>query len=621
MPRSFRIGDWLVRPHQNELVGPSRRVKVQPRVMELLLYLAEHPGKIVSREQIFEVIWRGDFVSDEVLTVAVSELRKALGDDPKSPHFIQTYPKRGYRLLLTPVSSAEVVPAGVAKSRLSRNQRWALGIAAGAFLAALLSSYAWRADRPLEEIRLESVRSLAVLPLRNLSGDPEQEYFADGMTEALTTDLATIRGLKVISRASSMHYKGTDESLAKIARALNVDALVEGSVLRVGSRVRITARLIHSETGQHLWSARYERELSDVLALQSEIARTIAGELRVTLTPLEKARLTDSPAVDPEANEATLKGFFYCGKSTPEGLDTGIEFSERAIEKAPHYALAYSSLAYCYNNLTYFTDHPPAEVFPKAKAAATQALKLDDTLADAHVQLAFAIDSYDWDWAGAETEYRRAIELNPSSSFARRVYGLFLVTMGRYDEGIAEARRAQDLDPLSLGTRTNVGLVLYFARRHDEATAHLLETIEMEPNYWFAHFLLGMVYTTKGMYQEAIEAHQKALTLSGGDPQTKALLGYVYGVSGRSNEARKIAAELEELSSRRYVPPTTLSLVYQGLGQIDQAFQWGQRAYEVRDGNMGGIKVHPLLDALRPDPRFQDIMRRMNFPDSTAERR
>jgi serine/threonine-protein kinase len=460
------------------------------------------------------------------------------------------------------------------------------------------------------------IESIAVLPLQNLSGDPEQEYFADGMTEALITDLSKIGALNVISRTSAMHYKGSDKPLPEIARELNVDAVIEGAALRVGDRVRITAQLIEAATDQHLWAESYERDMRDVLALQSEVAQAIAQEIQATLTPEERSLLATSRPVDPEAHEAYLKGRYYLNKRTPEALQKGLEYFQQAINKDPEFGLAYAGLGLSYVLLEGYGVLPPGEAFPKARAAATKALEIDETLAEAHTQLGNIHWRYYGDWEVAEREWKRAIELEPNSARAHYIYGYNLGHTGRAEESILEIQRARELDPLSLITNANVGYIYYLARDYDQAIAEYRKVLEMDPNFGIAHFLLGRVYVEKGMHKESIEEFQEALRLSGHSAGAMAELGYGYAAAGQTADALRMLDELRELSGEGWVPPGWVAHIYIGLGDNDQAIQWLEKAYQQHStSGIQSVKVDPLFDPLRSDPRFQDLLRRMNFPE------
>jgi len=460
------------------------------------------------------------------------------------------------------------------------------------------------------------IRSLAVLPLEELSDEAGRDYFADGMTEALITDLAKIKALRVISRTSAMQYKGVRKPLPEIARELNVDAVVEGSVLRSGGRVRITAQLIYAATDQHLWAESYERDLRDVLSLQREVARAVANEIQIQLTPQEQVRLSTARTVDPEAYQLYLKGRFYWNKRTEADLKRGIEYFQQAIDLDPNYALAYPGMADCYSLLGWdlFGGLAPREALPIAKAAAVRALEKDDSLAEAHNSLAWTKLVFDWDWAGAESEFKRAVELNPGYAVAHQWYAECLAGIGRYEEASVEAKQALELDPLSLMINILAGWILYFDRQNDQAIERFRKTLELDPNFWVAHWTLGRAYEQKMMFAEAIAELRRAIALSAGSPLSLAALGHAYAVSGQTIEAQNVLAQLKESSEKRYVSPYSIATIYAGLGEKDQAFRWLERAYEERSGWLIWLRAEPVSDPLRPDPRFQDLLRRIGLP-------
>jgi serine/threonine-protein kinase len=481
-----------------------------------------------------------------------------------------------------------------------------------AFAAVVVIAVLYIVPRPSEVIN-----SIAVLPLENLSRDPEQEYFVDGMHEELIAELSKITALKVISRTSAMQYKGVKKPVPQIARELGVDGLIEGSVLREGEQVRITVQLIHGSTDKHLWAESYQRELRGILALQSEVARAIAGQIRVAVTAEEKTRLASSRAVNPEAHEAYLKGRFYWNKRTKEGLKKALELFQRAIESDPGDPLAYAGLAdaYAYSaNQAYLR---PDEAFPKAKAAALKALEIDDQIAEGHTSLGFVKLAYDMDWSGAEREFQRAIQLNPSYSTAHSWYSTFMLTFLRFDESIAELHRAQQLDPLSVQIAVGVGSNYNHARQYDRAILALQRVAELDPNVGTTYYELGIAYLGKGMYPEAISNLQKAVAGTSrlsGDPL--AMLGYAYGLAGQKDQARKILEQLKQQAITGYVQPTAFALVCVGLGDKDQAIAWLEKAYaEERGIYLTHLKVEPPWDPLRSDPRFKGLLRRMKLED------
>jgi len=485
-----------------------------------------------------------------------------------------------------------------------------------ALLAALLVGLnvgGWR-DRMLGRASALRIESLAVLPLENLMGDPAQEYFVDGMTDELIADLGQIEALRVISRTSVMQYKGVRKPLPQIARELNVDAVIEGSVLRSGDRVRITAQLIQAVTDKHLWAKSYEGDLHDVLALQSEVAGAIANEVRIKLTPQEQARLASARPVNPDAHEAYLKGRYYWNKRTEADLKKGIEYFQQAIQKDSNYAQAYAGLADSYVVLGARTLMAPSEAYPRAKAAALKALEIDQTLAEAHVSIGAVRNEHEWGWTGAEKEFKRAIELNPGYATAHQWYAEYLSEMGRHNEAIAEIKRAEELDPLAPIIDAVGGYIFLYARRYDEAIAQCRRALELNAGFYPAHFNLGRVYQQEKLYPQAIAEYQQAKALEEANPRLAAELARGYAAAGKRIEALKIISQLTELSKRRYVSPYRVAQAYAALGEFDQAFALLEKAYEEHASELVALKVEPENDPLRSDPRFQDLLRRMNFP-------
>jgi TolB-like protein/Tfp pilus assembly protein PilF len=509
--------------------------------------------------------------------------------------------------------------AGQGRRESLLNRRWTHVLAVGiavviAVLVVLHPEGIWQ--RLTGDSETPPIRSIAVLPLENLSGDPEQEYFADGMTEALITSLAKVGAIKVISRTSVMRYKGTSKSIPEIARELNVDGIVEGSVFRADRQVRITVQLIEAATDQHVWAESYEREMRDVLSLQNEVARAIINDVKGALTPQEQSRLATARPVDPDAYEACLKGRYHWNKFTVEGVNKSIEYFEQAIEEDPSYASPYAGLATSYMALgSEIGSLPPKEAAPKVKEAALTALEIDDTLAEAHASMAETKLRFDWDWAGAEREYRRAIELNPNSAISRHLYSYFLMCMGRLDEAISEMGVALELDPLALLPNAVLGWYYLLGRRFEEAIVQTERTIELDPNFYLPHFNLGHIYIRQTRYDEAIATLQRARKLDSDNPWVIPALARAYAATGRRGEASELVHELEALSERKYVSPGVLAWLYAGLGQKDEAFEWLETAYEERSWEVVQLRLDTQLDPIRDDPRFKDLLRRMNFPE------
>jgi TolB-like protein/DNA-binding winged helix-turn-helix (wHTH) protein/Tfp pilus assembly protein PilF len=624
-PRMVRFGVYEVDLRAGELRKSGVKIKLQEQPFQILALLLERPGEVVTREEIQKKLWPADtFVDFEhSLNAAVKRLREALGDSADNPRFIETLPRRGYRFIY-PVEGRPSTAlgikgqAGLDGRRIGR-RAWlaALGLLALAAVVVGLNVGGLR-ERLLGEAGRGQITSIAVLPLENLSGDPEQDYFVDGMTETLITELSKIGALTVISRQSVMQFKGTDKPLPEIARELNVDAVVVGSALHIGERVRITVQLIEAASDRNLWAENYDRELRDILALHSDVARAIASEIRIMLTPEEEARLARTRPVNPEAYEAYLKGRYFWNKRTEEGFKKAIGHFERAIASDPTYALAYSGVADSYILLggADYGALPPHEAIPKARSAALKALGIDSTIAEAHASMGGIKEQFEWDWNGSEREYKRALELNPSYATAHHWYAFLLMQVGQLEEALAEMKRAKELDPLSLIINADLGWALYLARQYDDAISQLRSTLELDSKFVRARFLLGRVYTAEGMYEKAIPEFQKAVDLSGNSPVYVAGLGYGYAAAGKKSKAIELLNELAERAKQEYVAPYDVALVYVGLDQVDQAFIWLEKAYEVHSDFKDELKLVPILDPLRDDPRFQDLLRRMNFPEN-----
>ena len=463
------------------------------------------------------------------------------------------------------------------------------------------------------------IESIAVLPLDNLMRDPEQEFFVEGMTEALTSELGKIRALRVISRTSAQQIKKrmeeTGQSLPEISRELNLDAVVEGSVLLAGGQVRITVQLIHAATDRHLWTESYERDLRNVLRLQSEVARAIAEEIKVAVTPEERVHLTSASPVNPEVYELYLRGRHSSRKWTPESLARGLEYFQQAIEIDPGYAPAYAGVAFCYNVTGFFGYIPAKEAYGRSMTAVTKALEIDDSLAEAHSILGASMFYYDWDWLAAEREFRNALAFNPNDQYAHSLYAWYLAAMGRKQEALAETKRSQQLDPISVPPRIAAGSVFYMVRRYDQAVDQFKQAIELDPKSVIGHTYLSWPYLEKARYEEGIAMLQKALTLASDNPYVRAELARGYAVAGKRGEAQKLLDELTLLSKQSYVSPYTIALIHTGLGQKEQAFEWLEKAHNDRASWMVWLKVDPRFDLLRSDARFQDLLRRMNFPE------
>ena len=610
-PRRLCFGSFELDPASGELHQDGRKVPLPHKAFELLRALAEHSGEVVTREELRAKLWSANtFVEfDDGLNHAVKNLRQALGDSAENPQFIETLPRYGYRFL----AAVEAAPTpGPEPVRLRRST-----ITAVVTTVALLAIVAllvfipdgWR-GRFSSNANEPPIRSLAVLPLSNLSGDPQQDYFADGMTDALITDVAKIRGLKVISRTSVMQFKDVKRPLPEVARRLGVDGIIEGSVQRSGGRVRITAQLIRAATDTHLWAESYEGDTRDVLALQEEIARDVAKKIKVALTPEEQIRLASARSVNPEAYELYLKGRYEWNKRTQAGLKKGLEYFQRAINLDPTYALAYSGIADSYTMLANNRFVSGSEVYSGAKAAALKALELDPNSAETHTSLAYVLFCYEWDPEAAMKELRTAIELNPNYATAHHWYAVILAEIGQSEEAMREMEQARKLDPLSVRISANVGHLLYLRRQYDQAILETRKALELEPNDRMTHERLGETYLQMGMSKEALAEYRLISSSDELDPG----LVCAYAAAGNRKEALRILSWLKQKSKREYIAPYYMIRAYTALGEKDEALAWLQKGVETYSGGMDRLKVDPAFDPLRGDPRFQKLLRRMKFP-------
>jgi len=603
--RVYRFGVFALDSRTGELSNGAKKTQLREQPLRLLLALLERPGDLVTREELVGRLWPDrTFVDfDRGLNKAVNHLREALGDSAEQPDFIETLPRKGYRFI-APVTFDERdgrQSAPLAAPRSSRHLWLVVVTAVAACLGILIVANVggirnWKAGRWQYT---PQISALAVIPLQNVSGDSEQEYFADGMTDALITALAKMGSVRVISRTSTMRYKATTKSIKEIGRELNVDALVEGTVMRSGDRVRITAQLIQVSTDMHLWAEAYERDVPEVLDLQREVATDIARRIHTLVRPLDRPRI-----VNPQSYGLYLKGRYFFYQYTSQGWQQAIEYFNQAIESDPRFAPAYSGLADAYLVAGAYGSIPSQEALTRGKAAASKALELDEKLASAHYALATAYTWYDWDWANAEKEFHRALELNPNDALGRNWHGGYLSLLGRHDEAIDEHERALELDPFSLIVNANLARSYYWARRYDDAIIQARKTLQIDPRFGVALFWLEGSLRHKNLFKEAVALRQTIST-----PEQARIIEHTFKTAGfrgllrESGETFKKGGALVEAAR-----------CYAQIGEKGEALALLEACYQRRCSTMATIKVEPDFEGLQQEARFQDLVRRLGLP-------
>jgi TolB-like protein/DNA-binding winged helix-turn-helix (wHTH) protein/Tfp pilus assembly protein PilF len=615
----YEFGPYLLDPAQKQLFARGEPVALTPKAFDTLLLLVRHHGRLVTKDELLRAVWPDVVVEEATVAQNVFRLRRVLGEDANGSPHIETIPKRGYRFSArvraveraqgdTPQDSP-VAPAG--PSPLARRLFYPLGIAVLAAVAGLLVWGVWpdRSVRPTVNGRV----MLAVLPVQNLTGSPGEEYLADGLTDEVIADLGRLNPdrLGVIARTSAMAYKQTNKTIQQIARELNVDYVLEASLREGAGHIRFTAQLIRSRDQTHLWAQTYDRPTADILALQSDLARTVAEQIRVELPQAVAARLASSRAVSPEAYDAYARGRYFWNQRTTESLTLAERYFQQAIRADPAFAPAYAGLADCYQVMVNLNQLAPQEGFARARAAVERALQLDDTLAEAHTSLASIKGDYEWDWQGAESEYRRAIALNPNYATARHWYGDFLAGTGRLEEGMAEMRKAAELDPLSAVIRVSSAELDCVFGRCTESIEELHRTLEMYPEFVEAHQVLAEIYGYLGRYPESVAELQKER----GPPvgQVLVLRGFAAAKAGHKQEAMEIVRRMESQTAEPHAVYWE-AIIYAGLGDKDRAFARLESARQIRDPYMAYVGSAYVFSELRPDPRFAELMRRMNMP-------
>ncbi len=607
-----------------ELFRNGRKLKLRAQPFQVLAALLERPGEVVTRDELRARLWpSGTFVDfDRGLNRAVNEVRDVLDDSASNPRFVETLSKRGYRFIAPVQNGGQPVPGpeeaalpDLISSGRGRQGYWkfalpALVILASSFIVFRLASWpSWLAQRSVQP----TIQSLAVLPLQNLSGNAAEDYFADGLTDELITELAKLGPLRVISRTSSSRYKGSRKPLAAIAEELHVDAVIEGSVVRSGERVRITAQLIRTATDEHIWADSYERSLADVVFIQGQVAQEIARQVHIQLTPLQQGSFRQLRPLSPRAHDAYLRGRYFWNLKTEDGLNRGIRYFSQAIAADPAYAQAYAGLADSYIIEGILGFEPSNRVYPEAKTAALKALALDNSLAEAHASLADVLKGYEWNWDAAGREYRRAIDLDPNYSVVHQWNANYLSILGRHADAIAEAQRARDLDPVSPTINAFVSLTYLRARRYEEAVSEGSKALDFGPRLPLGHWFLGQAYLARADNPRAIDQLRQAVTLSGGSAAYNAALGYAYAVAGDRTEALTVLREMMDQSRHRYVSPFDIAIVYTGLGDGPSAFEWLEKAYRERTMRLTELAM-PIFDPLRPDARFHALAGHMGLP-------
>jgi DNA-binding winged helix-turn-helix (wHTH) protein/TolB-like protein/Tfp pilus assembly protein PilF len=663
----YEFDNFRLDPEERQLLRDGQPVTLPSKAFDLLLVLVENNGRLVEKGEIYSRVWSDQVVEESNLTVQISAIRKALGERTQNPRYIVTVPGYGYRFVGNVVNPAEDREMVIETQTLSHiviekeeadddNSRQRLLDGDGLQIVKALPPVPpgqqtfgrrlWRgtesdARRALVSLTVvlaiglallvyyslskkatpstqltpsNQIKSIAVLPFKPLVPENRDESLELGMADTLIARLSNIKGIDVRPISAVRKYASVEQDAVAAGREQKVDGVLDGQIQKSGDKIRVTVRLVRVEDGAPIWASQLDDKMTDIFAVQDSISERVAGVLALKLTGEEKGQLAKHDTDNTEAYQLYLIGRYHLNRLTDDGFLKSLEYFQQAVEKDSNFAVASTGMAESYNALGDFNVLRPKEVYPKARTAAMKALELDNMLAQAHTALAVVKVNYDWDWSGAEREFKRAIELNPSDSEAHQEYGFYLAFMGQFDEAIAEMRRAQELDPVSLVKITGVGQVLLISRRYDESIEQCRRALEMDPNLGFAHWLLGFAYLWKGMREPAILAFQKSIPLSGDSPDEPAALGLAYALSGKSSEARKILEELTQRSKRKYLSPSVIAVLHAALGQRDQAFALLDKAYDERDTLLLLLKVEPMFDPLRSDPRFTVLLRRVGFP-------
>jgi len=626
----YEFGPFRLDPAERQLLRNNQTVPLAPKAFDTLLLLVGNSGHLLTKDELMKRLWPETFVEEANLAQNISAIRRALDDKNGGRHYIETVPKGGYRFVgqitvsqptppsAMPARESDATPALDAHRATPKSlrRRIVLGVA----VAMALTVLAWGIGRRVRAGDSRSpIRSIAILPLQNLSNDPQQEYFVDGMTDELITDLAKIGNLRVISRTSVMSYKGTRKSLGTIAGELNVDAVVEGTVLRSGNRVRVTAQLLGASPERHLWADSYQGDLADVLSLQDRVARSIAREIRVSLTPEEQAHLTSMQPPDPEAYDAYVRGRHYASQINPDGFEKAVVNFGRAIELQPRYAQAYADLAEAYCWAVGMQMTPAHEGLLKARQAAIKALEMDDTLGQAHSSLAWVKYAYEWNFPEAEREFRRSRELNPGASWPLLWYGMYLAQANRIEESIANMKKAQQVDPLSPVVNSLALTPMLTGRDYNVAIEGWLKVLEMDRTNGLARWLLTTAYERNGDFSKAIDLQEETAVLYGETKESAAQrfqpLRRAYQSLGSKGYWRMNLEQQRAQWKQRPGEPYHLAVLYARVGDKQDAFVWLEKAYQARSQELTyWLRTDPAFDAFRSDPKYTGLVRRIGFP-------
>jgi TolB-like protein/DNA-binding winged helix-turn-helix (wHTH) protein/Tfp pilus assembly protein PilF len=614
----FKVGDFRVAVKLNRISQNGTSTRVEPRVMQVLVRLAERPGEVVSKDALFEAVWADTHVTDDVLTGCISTLRKVFGDNARTPTFIQTIPKAGYRLI-APVQftngNGSPGPAAEISERPTNSRRaaWAVGFIMAAMLAAA-GAWLWRRTHQ------PAIDSVAILPFANSSADPNAEYLSDGISESIIDSMSQLPRLRVMAWSTVSRFKGKTIDPISAGRDMGVRAVLTGQIVQQQDHLLIQTELVDLRSGTQLWGERYDRKSSDLIPLQEDIARQISDNLRLRLTGEDQKKLAKRYTTDPEAYRLYLRGRYFWNKRSEDGMKKAVAYFQQAIDRDPTYALAYAGLADSYDLLDDWGTTPPRESFPKARAAALKALELDDSLAEAHTSLAFVKANYDWDFTGGEKEFQRAIALDPNYATAHQWYAMQLASMTRFPEAEAEMQRAFDLDPLSIIITMGVGEVYIWEGKYAAAVEQFKKTLDLDPNFAGAHGNLSSAYDRLSMYQEGVEELEKAAILRG-EPEFAAAVAKSFAKSGYEGELRtELEKSLADRAAGRYMPASSIADLYAVLGDREQSLRWLQTAYQEHDSGLVFLNVSHEYDFVRGGPPFQAIVAKVGLPVLAANK-